>query len=512
MDGIENTTRTPLAHRPDFPLADSTVRPSLRTLEGPIANVLLEPKVMQVLLAFADARGAVVTREDLLRDCWDGRIVGEDAVNRTIVALRKSVRRSGAGFAIETIPRIGYRLDLGATEPRERAQSDGTGATRRSAAAALLGGLAIVGGIALWRQNEGGGSASRGLMEKGRRALHDGFPDSGQTAARYLEAAVGETPHNAAVWGLLAFAYREIAEGAPPERVSQAVQASERAARRALELDLRQGDALAALATLKPFFGDFAAGEDRLMTVLALAPDNFLAMSILIPLLQGVGRVRLSARWNERAGRIDPHSPVPQYRHALKLWGVGQLNAADQAIDRTMQLWPRHPSVWNARMMIFAYTGRAAAALALLDEDRSRPATLKGPGIELWRVSLRALDTRARGDVEVARIANIRAAPRSPGFANTALHNLSMMGEIDAAFDVAFGYFLRRGPLVTTLWEGAGELPVSALRWRRTMSLFVPPAAPMRADPRFAELMEGMGIARYWRQRGVRPDYQLGIS
>jgi hypothetical protein len=106
----------------------------------------------------------------------------------------------------------------------------------------------------------------------------------------------------------------------------------------------------------------------------------------------------------------------------------------------------------------------------------------------------------------------MRAAPRSPGFANTALHNLAMMGEIDAAFDVAFGYFLRRGALVTTLWEGAGELPVSALRWRRTMALFVPPAAPMRADPRFAQLMEDMGIARYWRQRGVRPDHQLGIA
>jgi tetratricopeptide (TPR) repeat protein len=311
---------------------------------------------------------------------------------------------------------------------------------------------------------------------------------------------------------LLAFAYRDIAEGAAPQGVSPAIRASEEAARRALALDSRQGSALAALATLRPHFGDYGAGEDRLMKVLAVDPRNFLAMLHLVPLLQGVGRVRASLEWNDRAGRIDPHSPVPQYRRGLKLWGLGQLAAAEQAMDRAIQLWPRHPSVWNARMMMFAFTGRAGAGLALLDEEGSRPATLKKPALDLWRVSLRALQSRTAGDIAAARAANTAAAPRSPGFANTAMLNLAMLGEIDAAFDIAFGYYLRRGPLIASMWEGAGELPVSAIRWRRSMALFVPPAAPMRADPRFAELMEGMGITQYWRQRGVGPDPQLGLD
>ena len=494
-----------LAHRQDFALARATVRPSVRTIDGPDGSVSLEPKVMQVLLAFVAADGAVITRDDLVRECWGGRIVGEDAVNRTIAALRRALRESAAGAAIETIPRIGFRLDTASADEVAPPMPN-----RRALARLLIGGIAIAGGIAGWRFQPSGGTRTEALIDNGRRALHNGFPDSGEVAVRDLAEAVERSPRNAEAWGLLAFAYRDIAEGAAPEAVSPAIQASEQAARRALDLDAKQGDALAALATLTPFFGDFAAGEDRLMKVLAVAPDSFLAMSVLIPLLQGVGRVKLSAEWNDRAGRVDPMSPVPLYRRALKLWGMGQLEAADQAIDRTLQLWPRHPSVWNARMMMFAYTGRPAAGLALLDERRSRPATLKQPGIDLWRTSLRALDTRAPGDVEAARIANVRAAPRSPGFANTALHNLAMIGEIDAAFDVAFGYFLRRGPLITSLWGGAGELPVSALRWRRTMALFVPPAAPMRADPRFDELMEAMGIAKYWRQRNVRPDYQLG--
>lgn len=503
----------PLAHRKDFALANATVRPSIRTIEGPGGNLTLEPKIMQVLLAFVHAGRTVMTREDLIRECWDGRAIGDDAVNRTIAELRRVTRTVAAGFSIETIPRIGYRLDLGAESERAAKAIDvgGSGAatTRRTVAAALVAGLALTGGFAVWRQRETEAASTASLVDKGRRALYNGFPDSGAVASGYLEEAVNRSPQNSEAWGLLAFAHRDIAEGAAPDGVSRAVEASQEAARRALELDPQEGNALAALATLKPYFGDFGSGEDRLMKVLALDPVNVLAITQLVALLQGVGRVRASAQWNDRVGRIDPHSPVPQYRVATKLWAMGRLDAADQAIDRTMQLWPRHPGVWNARMMIFAFSGRPAAGLALLDDMRSLPATMQKPALELWRTSLRALHSRSATDVEAARIANVAAAPRSPGFANNAMMTLSMLGEVDAAFEVAFGYFLRRGPLITTLWGGAGELPVNALRWRRTMALFVPPAAPMRADQRFGTLMEGMGIARYWRQRDVRPDYQL---
>lgn len=509
-------TGTPLAHRADFVLADVIVRPSLRTLEGPLGSQTLEPKIMQVLLAFVAAGDAVVTRDDLIRDCWNGRIVGEDAVNRTIAELRRGIREIGAGFAVETIPRIGYRLDFGASSQVAPAGAAPTGAQtgvdRRIAALGLAAGLAGAGAAAFWWQPWQQRPSAESLIENGRRALYNGFPDSGQVAAGFLEAALEQRPRSAEAWGLLAFAHRDIAEAAQATEVSRAVQASEYAARRALALDPKQGDALAALAGLRPYFGDYAAGEDRLMSVLAVDPDNFLAAVQLVPLLQGVGRIRASAVWNDRAGRVAPHSPVPEYRRALKLWSMGKLAEADQAMDRTMQLWPRHPSVWNARMMLFAFTGRPRAGLTLLDEKASRPASLKQPQIDLWRISLRALDTRNPIDVAAATAANIRSAPRSPGFANNALMTLSMLGERDAAFDVAQGYFLRRGPLITTLWAGAGELPVSALRWRRSMALFVPPTASMRADARFDELMEAMGIAAYWRQRKVRPDYQLGLA
>jgi hypothetical protein len=261
---------------------------------------------------------------------------------------------------------------------------------------------------------------------------------------------------------------------------------------------------------LRPYFGDWAAAEQRLVSVLRVAPDNLFAINSIVAFLQGVGRSKLSYAWNERALKIDPTLAVPSYRRAIKLWQFNQLDEADQAIDRTMQLWPRFPAVWNARMMIFAYTGRASAGLAFLNEVASRPETLSEIAVELWRVSLQALASGSSSDVTAARAANLSLAPRSPGFANNAIMTLSVLGELDAAFDVAFGTFLRRGPLIGTLWGGAGEMPVNTLRWRRPVALFIPATARLRADPRFTELCKGMGLTRYWRERRIRPDYRLG--
>ena len=69
----------------------------------------LQPQNLKVLLALANRRGEVVTREQLVDLCWDGRFVGEDVVNRAISTLRQFAERVG-GFEIETVPKAGYRL------------------------------------------------------------------------------------------------------------------------------------------------------------------------------------------------------------------------------------------------------------------------------------------------------------------------------------------------------------------------------------------------------------------
>jgi TolB-like protein/DNA-binding winged helix-turn-helix (wHTH) protein len=102
-----------LSSEPDFELGDLRVHPSTReAIRGGVRHVV-EPRVMQVLVALAHAGGAVVSRDDLIRSCWRGRVVGEAAINGCISKLRALAETDGSApaFAVATIPRVGYRLE-----------------------------------------------------------------------------------------------------------------------------------------------------------------------------------------------------------------------------------------------------------------------------------------------------------------------------------------------------------------------------------------------------------------
>lgn len=98
-----------LAREPDFLVGWLTIRPSLRQVEAGPESETLEPRVMQVLVALFQRRNEVVSRDELIGRCWGGRIVGEDAISRCITRVRK-LGETHQAFALETIPRVGYRL------------------------------------------------------------------------------------------------------------------------------------------------------------------------------------------------------------------------------------------------------------------------------------------------------------------------------------------------------------------------------------------------------------------
>lgn len=113
-----------LAQEPRFAIGGLTVSPSTREVIQGNRREVIEPRVMQVLVALSRAKGEVVSRDDLVDLCWEGRIVGDDAINRSISKARRIGETSGA-FAVETIARVGYRLlPQGATpDPSARPKS-----------------------------------------------------------------------------------------------------------------------------------------------------------------------------------------------------------------------------------------------------------------------------------------------------------------------------------------------------------------------------------------------------
>jgi tetratricopeptide (TPR) repeat protein len=350
------------------------------------------------------------------------------------------------------------------------------------------------------------------LLHRGEQAMRVSLPETNANAAKALRDATRLDPSNARAWGLLALTLRDIAEETDPAQVSKAVVDTETAARRALAIDPLEANARTALATVRPEFGNWDQTEDALRAILKDSPDNVAALSYMVMILQAVGRARESWDLNERAVALDPLSPVLLFRRGLKLWILGRVPEADLAIDRALQLWPKHPAVWNARLYIFAFTGRAGAALAALDDASQRPERFRKPAIDFWRSSLRALETGSREDVKEAVRINVEAAPKSPYFAAASMMVLSMLNELDSAFAVAEGALLRRGPLIGTLWAGKNTMAVYDQYWRRTMNLFTPATAAMRADPRFRSLCDGMGMIGYWRKRGIGPDAMYKLA
>ncbi|NDP48422.1 MAG: hypothetical protein GZ085_08555 [Sulfuriferula multivorans] len=95
---------------PEFGIGALWVQPMHCRIAGDTV-VTLEPRVMQVLVALAMAPGRVVSRAALIDQCWGGRIVGEDAITRAMVQLRKAGNILGGDhFRIETLNKIGYQL------------------------------------------------------------------------------------------------------------------------------------------------------------------------------------------------------------------------------------------------------------------------------------------------------------------------------------------------------------------------------------------------------------------
>lgn len=121
-----------LVREPRFSLAGMQVSPPSRELLVGDAAVILQPRIMQVLIALARRRGDVVSRDDLILACWGGRAVGEDAINRCIQAIRRLAETHG-GFAVQTVARVGYRL----TETAPVANEAGAAAQHRSTNRAL---------------------------------------------------------------------------------------------------------------------------------------------------------------------------------------------------------------------------------------------------------------------------------------------------------------------------------------------------------------------------------------
>jgi transcriptional activator of cad operon len=105
-----------LTQEPEHVLGALRIQARACALTVANAEVKIEPRQMQVLIALAQAAPDVVTRADLSARAWGNAVVGEDALNRCITRLRRALLELGQPAHIETVPKLGYRLSVSNTE------------------------------------------------------------------------------------------------------------------------------------------------------------------------------------------------------------------------------------------------------------------------------------------------------------------------------------------------------------------------------------------------------------
>ena len=443
-------------------------------LEGPLGARPLQPQVMAVLMCLAQKRGEVVTRRALFETCWGNAPVGDDSLNQTIKGIRTVLEAVGMKeLSIETIPRTGYRLVV----------------------------------------PQGDDEVGRSELERAVETAYDcwraGLPKADTIEIAELESQLAKGA-GADHWGVLALLLRKAAEYGDAADCASFVHRCERAARRALQLDPGEGNALTALAGLAPLFGNWSHNRRQLLANLESNATNVAARHDLAVLEMATGRVSAAFPLIEQLLSEDSLAASFHYKRMYHLWSLEDVNGAEQVASRALALWPRHPAIWAARFWILVFTQRAEQALRLLGDESCRPdmppaaAQFLG-GTARAVASVQAGERSPGVDSHIDRCVDVAA--RGPANAVSALFSLCALGAIDQAFEVACGYYLGLGRTAVPLRWNADDPSITDQHRRITQPLFIPAAREMRQDPRFLTLCRDIGLEAYWAEFALVPDF-----
>lgn len=527
MNTVDLAAPIQLAHEPAFTVGLLRVLPATRELQrADGASEIIEPRVMQVLVALCRADGHVVSRHDLTQSFWDGVVVGEDSINRVMSRLRRVAERLGEGsFRVETVTKVGYRLLAPDQDAEAKViQPPGLPAATQAASgterrALLVGAGALATSAASWgawhvlsrrpSRPVQASSAATALISQGLVASLSGTSEGLEQAIGFFRRATELDPGNADAWGALAMAYASSGFTAAPDEQLAARARAHNALDRARQIDPANAYAAIALANTRPLRGNWLELERLLVTAFRNRPKSDGLRASLSNLWASVGRVREAAEIQLQIDLDKAPSPLPLYRRALLLWSANRLEEADRAMEHAYQLFPLHYAVWFSRFYLLLFNGRVPQAIAMAQDIEGRPIGIPDPNFSDILAVADAFQTREPSSVAAAVETQFDRAHTGTGHAENAATFVAALGRPDVAFEILNAYYFARGFVVPEVRFPGQQRFRTRLEDRFTAFLFMPPLARLRRDRRFDQLTRELGLQRYWLQSGRAMDAQL---
>lgn len=512
----------------DFDIGPVRVCPSSREILGRNRTVVVEPKVMQMLVALSRNPGRVVSRDKLIEQCWDGRVVGEDAINRVIGKLRRAATDAcDKAFRVETVARVGLRLVPGDTEPTSPtpsshllAQGGIRSAWRPWAVAAGLGVGVAAGGFMARRAlphlpalpaltaspalptAPSLPPAVSDLETRGLSAMFDNTPERTAEGTAYLRQAAMAAPNSAPVWGSLAMSYVLTLGWTSPTETAAVVARVRDAAAHAHTINPRESRSAAALVSLVPTFRNW---DDKARVLRAwvrrASPDNGPLRYQRIQFLIAVGRTDEALAQVAPLARSSPLIPWIQATHIDLLAAQGRLAEADHAAADAIAIWPRDPLIWFASFDLAAFSGRPERALAMVDNSANWPRQTSPEDIRLAARTVRAMISRDPAATAAVLLDYRSRSGLGQSHTERAMRAAAALGRPEDAMDFARQLYerkLRAEPRGTLL-------PLIGLdddAERPTAALFLPPVQRLWSQSGFMPLMSSIGLIDYWRRTG----------
>jgi DNA-binding winged helix-turn-helix (wHTH) protein/TolB-like protein len=278
-----------------------------------------------------------------------------------------------------------------------------------------------------------------------------------------------------------------------PDRARAMRQAARLEANLALKLDPQDAGAYAVLSGLVPTY-DHRERESILLRGIKFAKHPKQPLAALYSYegmqLGNVGRLREALSFQLVARAEDEWGAPRTTKLAGSYAAIGDSNAARNALQKAVQFWPNHPGVWKWQQYIAGFYEQPSEALEVFKTLDARPSLRESNAI--WRAFIEARSARSR-QVTMAAIRKIRAAgDRGTISRENEIMMLDGLGKTKQAIEVANSVL------------DQNEL--------EPWFLFTPVTRGLRQDPSFVPLASRMGLIRYWRETGKRPDFCTGSA